>query len=545
MAVNVPGLVSIIVFYVLILAIGIYAAWTKRRTGRGNESETIMVGGRDIGLFVGSFTMTATWVGGGYINGTSEYVYTPGSGLLWTQAPIGYACALILGGLFFAKKMRSEGYVTMLDPLQRKLGRVMGAFLYIPALAGELFWSAAILAALGGTLHVIIDLHITAAVIVSACIAVVYTMVGGLYSVAYTDVVQLICIFIGLWLSIPFAFTHPAVSDIATTAYHSPNWLGTWDISTTGLWIDSALLLLFGGIPWQVYFQRVLSSKSAGSAQKLSFIAAFGCLFMSIPSILIGAIAASTDWNATSYGLPSPVDKGDQANILPIVLQYLTPVAVSFFGLGAVSAAVMSSADSSILSASSMFTRNIYNVVIRPRASELELVWVMRVAIIFIAAGATALALVVKSVYYLFYLCSDLIYVILFPQFVSVLYLDPNTYGSILAFLVGLVLRLGGGEPGFGFQPFIKYPYGSNFPFKTLAMVSSIVTLLVVSYFVRFLFVRGIIPARYDFLKCNLANGGRSIETHENKVARRDMEMSGHGLQNEGYVPETEEKTKM
>uniref|UniRef100_H2YD71 Uncharacterized protein n=1 Tax=Ciona savignyi TaxID=51511 RepID=H2YD71_CIOSA len=434
MSVNVPGLVSIIVFYLLILAIGIYAAWRKRRAGTGNESETIMVGGRDIGLFVGSFTMTATWVGGGYINGTAEYVYTPGYGLLWTQAPIGYACALVISGLFFAKKMRNEGYVTMLDPLQRKLGKVMGAFLYLPALAGELFWCAAILAALGGTLRVVINLSMTASVIVSACIAVMYTLVGGLYSVAYTDVVQLICIFIGLWLSIPFAFTHPAVSDIATTAYLSPNWLGTWDINSTGLWIDSALLLLFGGIPWQVYFQRVLSSESAESAQKLSFIAAFGCMVMSIPSILIGAIAASTDWNATGYGLPRPYHK-EQANILPIVLQYLTPVAVSFFGLGAVSAAVMSSADSSILSASSMFTRNIYNVLIRPRhacidylfnislqpnfslqASQTELVWVMRVTIVLVAVAAAALALAVKSVYLLFYLCSDLIYVILFPQ---------------------------------------------------------------------------------------------------------------------------------
>ena len=51
--------------------------------------------------------------------------------------------------------------------------------------------------------------------------------------------------------------------------------------------------------------------------------------------------------------------------ILPIVLQHLCPPFVSFFGLGAVSAAVMSSADSSILSASSMFARNIYQLAFR------------------------------------------------------------------------------------------------------------------------------------------------------------------------------------
>ena len=54
-----------------------------------------------------------------------------------------------IGGIFFADKMRSEGYVTMLDPFQRKYGERMGGLLYIPALLGEVFWSAAILSALG------------------------------------------------------------------------------------------------------------------------------------------------------------------------------------------------------------------------------------------------------------------------------------------------------------------------------------------------------------------------------------------------------------
>ena len=55
----------------------------------------------------------------------------------------------ITGGIFFAKKMREAKYVTMLDPLQRKFGKRWGAMLYLPALAGETLWSAAILGALG------------------------------------------------------------------------------------------------------------------------------------------------------------------------------------------------------------------------------------------------------------------------------------------------------------------------------------------------------------------------------------------------------------
>lgn len=72
----------------------------------------------------------------------------------------------------------------------------------------------------------------------------------------------------------------------------------------------------------------------------------------------------------TSYSNLGPngtLKEDDASRILPLVLQYLTPSAISFIGLGAVSAAVMSSADSSTLSASSMFSRNIYKLIFRPK----------------------------------------------------------------------------------------------------------------------------------------------------------------------------------
>ena len=94
--------------------------------------------------------------------------------------------------------MRKKEYFTMLDPFQEKYGLRMGGLLYIPALLGEIFWSAAILAALGATVSVVISLDRFTSIIVSACIAIFYTLLGGLYSVAYTDVIQLLCIFFGL-----------------------------------------------------------------------------------------------------------------------------------------------------------------------------------------------------------------------------------------------------------------------------------------------------------------------------------------------------------
>ena len=143
--------------------------------------------------------------------------------------------------MFFAKKMREANYITMLDPLQDRYGKVMGAFLYIPAFLGETFWSASILSALGATLRVILGLEMTLSVIVSALIAVGYTFFGGLYSVAYTDVVQLGCIAVGLWLCVPFSLAHEATVNIADT---SDQWIGKLEGYRIGQWIDYAMLLV-------------------------------------------------------------------------------------------------------------------------------------------------------------------------------------------------------------------------------------------------------------------------------------------------------------
>ncbi len=78
----------------------------------------------------------------------------------------------------------------------------------------------------------------------------------------------------------------------------------------------------------------------------------------------------------------------------------------------------------------------------------------MRVAIIFVAAAATVMAIVVDSIYGLWFLCSDLVYVVLFPQLVLVVYTSfTNTYGVWAGFVLGLFFRLTGGENMFRSLP--------------------------------------------------------------------------------------------
>lgn len=464
---------------------GTYAGDLKKE----NSVNDVMLAGRNIPLWISVFTMSATWVGGGYINGTAEYTFNSSYGLMWVQAPWGYGLSLIVGGLFFARKMREFEFKTMLDPLAQRFGVRMSAVLFLPALLGEIFWTAAILTALGATFATILGLNITTAIILSSIIAIAYTAIGGLWAVALTDVVQMTLLMVGLVLVIPFALEGVGGWDHVWENYQqkmgdlasfipSKKVLGNYYFN----WWDNALLLIFGGIPWQVYFQRVLSAKNSKTAVRLSLIAGIVCLVAAIPAIIIGIIGAAVpSWE--SLGASA---EPSAALILPFVVRYLTPWLIATIGLGAVAAAVMSSVDSSILSASSMASWNIYRPLVKPKINNQSLTKVIKKSIWIIGITATILALKIQSVYALWFLCSDFVYTLLFPQLVTALFdKKANAIGSFVGFVVAFCLRIGGGDPTLGIPIIIKYPMIQDgvvlFPFRTLAMVCGLITIIVVS----------------------------------------------------------------
>jgi high affinity choline transporter 7 len=266
--------------------------------------------------------------------------------------------------------------------------------------------------------------------------------------------------------------------ELALEAYHARrsaaaavNW---W------AWTDSALLLVFGGIPWHVYFQRVLAARDEATARRLSVAAAGCCLLAAVPPALIGILACAADW--TAAGLPVP----DSTLVLPTMLRYFTPPVVAAVGLGAVSAAVMSSVDSSILSASTMAAWNVYRPLVNPAATHRDLARVVRRAVLVVGISATLIALRVDSIYSLWVLCSDLVYCVLFPQLVLALF-DPraNRYGSYAGMAVAFSIRASAGEAMLGLPRLLPLPVDGSgldlLPIKTIAMLAGLATMWAVS----------------------------------------------------------------
>ena len=130
------------------------------------------------------------------------------------------------------------------------------------------------------------------------------------------------------------------------------------------------------------------------------------------------------------------------------------------------------------------------------------------------------------------YLCSDLVYVILFPQLLIVVHFKHycNTYGSVASYVIGFIARVSGGEPLMNLTPFIYYPGWNGteqlFPFRTLAMVLSLISVISFSMLTRYLFESGKLPPSWDILRCvvNIPEdvvrvSGNEIEPHDGEMA--------------------------
>jgi Na+/proline symporter len=238
-------------------------------------------------------------------------------------------------------------------------------------------------------------------------------------------------------------------------------------------------------------------------------------LVMAIPSIFIGAAATATNFDKIfkeeqeEMGWTYPMKiLNDRAHcdgvesdgycpfsIVPVMFKYVCYPVIAYFGLGAVSASVMSSADSSLLSISTLLTLNVFLPIQKALGYKEDPKWTPRVLKMFICiigVIATTMAVKLKSVYQLFHMSGDIVYALLFPQLTAAMYMPTyvNWFGSTLAFITGVLLRFLSGEPFLGMEAYIQWPgfisaedhpsgeHKQMFMFRTVSMIIVFVVLL-------------------------------------------------------------------
>jgi high affinity choline transporter 7 len=384
--------------------------------------------------------------------------------------------------------MRRYAFTTLIDPFEARFGKKWAAVLFLPAIAGEVFWSAELLVAIGSTFGVILGMDLTTAILLSAVVTTFYTVLGGMWSVAWTDIFQLGLVAIGLLAALPFALNGAgglhaswmhyvaARPDASSLVPLTRSAAGPWTTPAIVSWWDVSLMLILGGIPWNCYFQRVLSCQTPQKARGHSILAGVLTMAFVAPPLLMGVAAFGHPWPAATIARLEQ----NPAEVMPVLFAQAVPPAIGILGLAAIIGAVTSSFSSSILSAGSMLSWNGLKRLVWPSLDVRQMKRVIRSSILLFGAAATVLALKVQSVQALWFFTSDLVFVLLFPQLVFALFdKKVNRTGSIVAFVVSVVLRAGGGEPLLGLPRFIAYP--ETVPFRTLAAAAGFILLPVVS----------------------------------------------------------------
>lgn len=379
-------LMAFIVVYLLAsVAIGLYAATKVKNTA------DYAVAGRSLPLAVVIATTFATWFGSETVLGISAKFVQGGLGSV-VEDPVGASMCLIFVGLFFAYKLYQKNLITIGDYYRQRYGRGVEMFCSVVILLSYLGWVAAQITALGLVFHLLTQgaLSVPAGMFIGTAIVLVYTLFGGMWSVAMTDFVQMIVIALGLiaiaWFAADLAGGAGKVVDYARTE-------GKFAFFPTGgskEWIAffaAAITMMLGSIPQQDVFARVMSSKDAKTAVRGPIIGGTLYFFFAlIPMFIVTAAVLIMPEQAAA------LLKDDPQKILPTLVMEKMPLALQVAFFGALLSAIMSTASATLLAPSTTFVENILRNF-RPGMTDGQTLKAMRLSVIVFTACVLAYAM--------------------------------------------------------------------------------------------------------------------------------------------------------
>lgn len=420
-------LIGVIVYVVIMIAIGVYAS---------SKSHTITefaVAGRSLPLWLCTATVIATWFGGGVMIGVAGSAYE--DGMLGVIAdPIGGSVALVLVGLFFVRLFRRLRLFSWVEVMEQRYGITAGVIASIGALMSMIMWVAGMLVAFGIIFETMTGVPMVVGILGGALIVVVYTSLGGMLAVALTDFVQMIIIAVGLVILLAVVLID--VGGWSTISSQLPEHtfrlvpvehsLDAWM-----LYIRAWLILGLADIASQSLLQRAMSSKSERVAQNSFYLAAIGYFALGMIPVLLGIIAS-----VAMPGLAVP-----ESVVPSLALEHLHPVAIAIF-VGALLAAIMSSCDSAILAAATVFSTNIVPRLVTSPSERLQLI-AIRLGIP--GAGIIAVVIALNSqVVFDTVLDANMLVLaaVIAPFILAVWWKKANRFGALAAMAAGLATWL-------------------------------------------------------------------------------------------------------
>ena len=458
-------LLTLVIAYLLVtIAIGLVAA------KRVKSSADFAIAGRHLPLAMIVTTTFATWFGSETVLGIpAKFVNSGLNGVV--EDPFGAGSCLILVGLFFAGKLYRMNLLTISDYYRERYGRSVEVICSIIIMVSYLGWVSAQVTALGLVFNLLSDgvISMPLGMTIGVVSVLAYTLFGGMWSVAITDFMQMIILVVGLATLAVFAGNQAGGADKVLALAVSQDlfkFLPEPNMKDILFFVAAAITIMFGSIPQQDVFQRVMSANSLNAATKGPIIGGI-CyiLFAFVPMFLVVSALIIMPEQAAQ------LIQDDPQKVLPTLVMTQMPFVMQVLFFGALLSAIKSCASATLLAPSVTFTENIWRQFF-PHQGDKQSLLAMRVTVLVFSALVLLYAIQMQgsSIYDM---VSGAYQVTLVGAFVPLLFglywSKATTQGAIFSIALGLSTWL----------LLLMTPAAEEFPAQLAGVLASLAGMLI------------------------------------------------------------------
>ena len=424
-------------FFLVRLGVGI---WASRKV---EDNTDYVVAGRRLPIHMAAASIMATWFAAETLMGASETAYDYGfQGVVFD--PFGAAMCLFISGVFFVRLMRRAKYLTIVDFFERRYNKAMTVLSVIAEMLTYFSWTAAQVVAGGAIVQALFGIDPTWGMIIIITVVAAYTTMGGMMADTLLDFFQMFLtaggitlVFLAMLSAVGgwSGLVEGAGSTYVSEPFNLMPIAGEGYLGYTGAtgwmyWLAAWMAIGLGSVATQDLMQRSMAARNQATSVYGSYFAGVLYLFFGIMSPLIGIMVykLSPGLEDTSYLLVSAA------------MTHLPPILTAIF-IAALSSALMSTSDSSLLAGASAVTENLIPVITGKKLEGSRALWATRVMVIVNAAIALAIGLWAQTIYELSILAWSLLLVGLFIPFAFGMYWKKaNSWGAVSAFVGGFVV---------------------------------------------------------------------------------------------------------
>lgn len=381
--------------YIILAYLLVLAALNFIRAKKVKSQDDFMVAGRKIKTNVMVFTLICTWIGSGTFIAGAEFAAKAGFSALWMAAGAWVGIIVIY---FLAGKIRSFGQYTIGDILEERYGPVARIFGAIALIISFTIIVSYQFVAGGFILNVASDGAIpeSTGIIIAAGFVILFTTLGGMVAIVYTDLPNGIIIVLACILATPFVYFAVGGLPEATKAL-DPGYFavvntqfGAHPVLKVGSYFLATMFLLMGV---QSMYQKFFSAESPKEAKKAAFLWTIGTIFVETVVVIIAVFAYSKLQGQIDLSIPKEGGK-----IVLLAARHLVPAPVGVLLLAAACAVVISTGMNYLLSPSTNIMRDVYQRFLNKDAKQSTMVALQKVFIVILGVIAFFLAMKMQSV---------------------------------------------------------------------------------------------------------------------------------------------------